>query len=217
LVSGLAFAGAIPSGNITGDYIEARTADVVNGPCFANSEGGLVGELAVMGWKVNKGAWQGVNLDGLSVVAAVRANSTLGDQYVKVYPVKSVLLVDDRATPEQRLALIGFAKKMGGDLLQDVVRVDAAPISLEFENNDIHSMKGTLTAGTLARIETRGIHMSDHLCPNVEVWFQPLTKVTHAMPAFALAHSFRGAGLDASWSSPDKRSGYVGNFLAASE
>src|SRR5262249_39915472 len=78
LSASLGFAGGIPSQNIYGNYIEARTADVYTGPCFANSEAGLIGELAVFGWKVEKGSWQGVDLDGLSVVAAVRASATLG-------------------------------------------------------------------------------------------------------------------------------------------
>src|SRR5712691_9374966 len=102
LAASLCFAGGIPTHNIYGDYIEARTADVYTGPCFANSEGGLVGELAVFGWKIEKGSWQGVNLDGLSVVGAVKAKSTLGDVYHSSYPVKAVLIVDERATPEQR-------------------------------------------------------------------------------------------------------------------
>src|SRR6058998_741661 len=116
----LCFAAGIPAQRtVIGDYIEARTADVYTGPCFANSEGGLVGELAVFGWKIEKGTWQGVSLDGLSVVSAVRANSTLGDVHHSAYPVKSVLIIDEKATPEQRLALRSFAKRMGGDLLQD--------------------------------------------------------------------------------------------------
>src|SRR5712691_9845255 len=114
LATCLSFAAAIPSNNIYGDYVEARTADVYTGPCFANSEVGLTGELAVMGWKVTKGAWNGVALDGLGVVGVVRASSTLGDVYHSAYPIKAVLIVDSRANAEQRLALMSFAKSMGG-------------------------------------------------------------------------------------------------------
>src|SRR2546426_12655997 len=135
LATALCFAAGIPSQNVRGSYIEARTADVYTGPCFANSEGGLVGELAVFGWKIDKGSWQGVSLDGLSVVGAVKASATLGDVYHTSYPVKSVLIIDDTASLEQRAALRSFAKKMGGDLLQDIVRVDYRPITLDFENN----------------------------------------------------------------------------------
>jgi hypothetical protein len=218
LGSALALAAGIPSNSIYGDYVEARTADVFTGPCFANAEAGLVGQLAVFGWKVQHGSWQGVNLDGMSVVGVVRANGTLGNNnYEAVYPVKAVLILDSRANPEQQLALQAFAKKMGGDLLQDVVRVEHQPIDLTFENNDMHTMKATLKAGQLAKIQTRGMSEADHICRNEEVWYQPLTKLSHSMPAYALAHNFRGQGLGTTWSSPDKRSSFIGNFITASE
>lgn len=214
---GLGFAGGLPSGSIHGDYVEARTADVYTGPCFANSEVGLMGELAVFGWKVSKGSWHGVGLDGLGVVGVVRASSTLGDVYHSAYPVKSVLIVDSRANAEQRLALQSFAKRMGGDLLQDVVRVDYEPVDLVFENNNLHSMKATLTAGPLAKIQTRALNEGDHICRNEEVWYRPLTKLNHAMPAYSVAHIFKGDGLGTRWSSPDKRSSFVGSFVQDSE
>lgn len=217
LSASLCLAGGIPSHNIYGDYIEARTADVYTGPCFANSEAGLIGNLAVFGWKVDHGSWQGVNLDGLSVVAAVKAKATLGNVYETAYPVKAVLIIDEKATPEQRLALKNFARKMGGDLLEDIVRVDYQPIAMSFENNDIHSMKATLTAGTLAKIQTRAMSEGDHICRNEEVWYQPLAKTTHAMAAYSLANNFHGQGLGTTWSSPDKRSAFIGNFAVPSE
>src|SRR5712691_5034829 len=107
----LASSANLPSTHVRGEYIEARTADVYTGPCFANSEVGLTGDLAVMGWKIEKGSFEGVNLDGLSVMGAIRASNTLGDVTATAYPVKAVLVIDDRANAEQRLALKGFAQK----------------------------------------------------------------------------------------------------------
>ena len=212
-----AFAAAIPAQNIYGNYVEARTADVYTGPCFANSEVGLVGQLAVFGWKVTKGSWQGVDLEGMSVVGVVRAHHTLGDVFETAYPVKAVIIVDSRANVEQRLALQSFAKHMGGDLLQDVVRVDYQPIELTFADNNIHSMRASLTAGSLAKITTRALSEGDHICRNEEVWYRPLTKLDHSMPAYALANQFQGQGLDTTWSSPDKRSAFIGTFVTESE
>jgi hypothetical protein len=208
LTSGL----AIGANSVRGDYIEARTTDVFTGACFANSEVGLVGQLAVMGWRVSKGTFNGVNLDGLAVVGVLKANATLGDVHNSPYPVKSVLIVDEKASPEQRLALQAFAKRMGGDLLNDVVRVAYAPIQLDVAGNDVHSATATLTAGSMATIQTRAIGNKDHFCSNEEVWYLPLTKVGHAMPAYTVAHDFKGEGLDAKWSSPSKRSAFVANF-----
>ena len=51
--------------SITGDYLEARTAEVFVGYCLANSETDLVGQEAVMAWRIREGSWSGVALDGL--------------------------------------------------------------------------------------------------------------------------------------------------------
>jgi hypothetical protein len=212
LSAAFALGAGLPATSVRGEYIEARTADVFTGACFANSEVGLVGQLAVMGWKVEKGAWQGVNLDGLTVVGVVKANATLGDVHNSAYPVKSVLIIDDRATPEQRLALKAFAQRMGGDLLADVVRVEYQPIEFDVAGNNVHAARASLTAGTMARIETRAIASGDHICSNEEVWYKPLTKVGHSMPAYAMKHDYKGDGLGTKWSSPDKRSAFVADF-----
>jgi len=211
LAASAAFAANLSTA-VKGEYIEARTADVFTGACFANSEVGLVGNLAVMGWRIEQGAWQGVKLDGLTVVGVVKAKSTLGDVNNASYPVKSVLLIDERATPEQREALKALAQRMGGDLLNDVAKVEYTPMSFNVEDNNVHSAAATLTAGNLAKIKTRAISKGDHICSNEEVWYRPLSKVDHAMPAYALAHDYKGDGLGTKWSSPDKRSAFVASF-----
>lgn len=205
-------AASLPTTYVRGEYIEARTADVFTGPCFANSEVDLVGNLAVFGWRINKGQFSGVKLDGLSVVGVVKASSTLGNVSGNAYPVRSIVIVDEKADPEQRLALRAFAQRMSGDLLQDIVKVEAQPITFEVTGNNIHGAAAKMTAGTLAEIHTRAIDSRDHLCSNEETWYRPLTKTDHAMPAYALAHSFKGKGLNTTWSSPEKRSAFVGTF-----
>jgi hypothetical protein len=210
-------ASAASAGTISGNYIEARTADVYTGPCFANAEVGLVGDLAVMGWNVGKGAWHGVDLTGLSVVGVLRAHSTLGDVYHSSYPVISVLIVDSRANAEQRLALASFAKEEAGDLLGDVVRVDYQPIQFTVKDNNIHSMTASLEAGSEAEIQTRPMDDGDQICHNESVWYPPLIKVTHAMPAYTMAHSFNGLGLGTTWSNPYKRSAFVATFETPGE
>jgi hypothetical protein len=197
--------------SLSGEYIEARNAEVYTGPCFANGEAGQVGDLAVLGWSVKQGTWEGVPLDGLSVVGVVHASNTLGAG-VSLYPVTSLLIVDARATQEQRQALAAFAEQMGGDLLQNVVRVDYAPISLRLKDDSPHTATAVLTAGDLARIETRALRSSDDVCHNEETFYPPLTHVDHAMPAFTVADRFDGDGLGTTWSAPGKRSAFVGTF-----
>jgi len=201
-----------PSTNLSGEYLEARTADVYTGPCFANSETGVAGQLAVMGWKIERGSFQGVALDGLSVMGVVRASNTLGDVTASAYPVKAVLIVDSRATEAQKAALKGFAQRMGGDLLADVVRVDSQPIDFTMAGSSVHSRLLCMKAGSEARLETRPLNEDDQICHNEISWYPPLTKVDHAMAAYTVAHSFNGAELGSTWSSPNKRSAFVGTF-----
>ena len=203
-------ASALPlSAAIKGDYVEVRSADVYTGPCFANSEESLEGKQAILAWKIREGNWQGVSLNGLSVVAVVKANATLGDTYHNPYPTKSVLILDQRANSEQRKALVEFAKSAAGPLVKDVVQLDTAPIALEM--GGAHgSVK--LVAGNLARISTRALCQGDHLCGNEEVYYPPLTKVAHAMPAYTLNAAFTGRGLGVVWDRSDARSAFIGSF-----
>jgi hypothetical protein len=212
LAASAAFAAGVPRTEVRGEYIEARTADVYTGQCFANGEFNQVGDLAVFGWSIQKGSFDGVALDGLSVVGVVRANNSLGGIAQNAYPVKSVLIVDEKASPEQRLALKGFAKRMGGDLLQEIVRIEYQPITFAVEDGNIHTAKASLKAGTMVEVATRAIKDGDALCHSAETFYPPLTKLDHAMPAYTLAHSFNGQGLNTKWSSPGNRGSFVGTF-----
>ena len=218
-VCAAAWAAGIPAQKtIAGTYIEARTADVYTGACFANGEVGQVGKNAVFGWNISRGRWDGVDLSGLSVVGVVQAHNTLGDVYHSAYPVAAVLIVDNRAGALQRLALQSFAKAMAGDLLQDVVRVDYQPIRITVKDQESnpHSTTASLTAGAEAAIETRPLNNDDQICHHEQVFYPPLSKVSHAMPAFTLANTFQGQGLGTTWKNPDKRSAFVGWFEAPS-
>src|SRR5579862_7705397 len=186
----VSFAATLPARSINGNYIEARTADVFTGPCFANGEAEINGKEAVFGWKINQGKWEGVDLDGLAVVGVIRSQHTLGNVYEPVNPAIAVLIVDSRANAEQRLALQSFAKKMGGDLLKNVVKVSYVPIDLTVENNNIHGGAAHLTAGSLAAIRTRAMQMADHTCGNEDIFYPPLTDLEHAMPAFAMEDEY---------------------------
>jgi Protein of unknown function (DUF1326) len=197
---------------ISGDYIETRSADVYTGQCFANGEVNLVGNEAILGWRVDKGAWDGVALDGMSVVAVVRAKATLGDPYADPYPAKSVLVVDEQATPQQRVALINFARQMTGKLTDNVERVIDAPIDLSVART--HERHGTalLRAGNFVTVQTRGLNDHDHICGNEETFYPPLTNTTHAMPVVAMRDEYSGPALDTQWANSGKRSAFVGTF-----
>lgn len=197
---------------IRGDYIEVRTADVYTGPCFANGEMGLTGHEAVLAWRVEKGDWEGVALEGLSVVAVVRASSTLGDPYSNPLPAKAVMIVDAQASPLQRAALIQFAQAQAGGLLKDIVAVEVSPIRFAADVGGRHGYS-TLEAGNLARISTRTITRGDSICHNEEVFYPPLADgLMHAMPAVAVNASYQGNHLNGTWKEAERRGAFVGMF-----
>ena len=203
---------AVPaSAQVTGYYLESRTADVYTGPCFANGEVNLTGYEAVLAWHIETGNWNRVALDGLSVVAVVRASSTLGDPFSNPLPARTVFLVDERAEAAQRAALIEFAQTQTGDLLKDVVAIETTQIQFQVEK-DRHGF-ATLEAGNLARISTRAIGSDDHFCHNEEVYYPPLASgLDHAMPAVALESRYRGNHLGVTWSESGRRGAFVAAF-----
>lgn len=197
---------------ITGEYVETRNLDVYSGQCFANSEAGLTGDQAILAWRIAKGEWNGVKLDGLHVVGVTRGADTLGYQFTDAYPAKAVLIVDEKANAEQREALAAFAHAMGGKMFETVTRTEVAPISLQMQFEGEHPTAARVKAGKLAAISTRPIVSTDKVCGHEELLFKPLAPTTHVMPAVATQDEFGGMGLGSTWSLSGKRSAYIGHF-----
>jgi hypothetical protein len=164
----------------------------------------------VLAWHVGAGVWNSVSLDGLSVVAVVRASATLGDPYSNALPARAVMIVDAHATAEQQQALIQFAQAQTAGLLSRVVAVEAAPI--QFTLGAQHGQVNVV-AGANVSISTRSITAGDDICHNEEVFYQPLAAhLTHAMPAMVLDGRYSGNHLGATWKDAGRRGGFVGHF-----
>src|SRR5258708_4311104 len=99
---------------VTGAYVEARTAEVFTGGCIMNSEAETVGKQAVLAWKVDRGSFNGIAIDDLSIVAAVSGDRNLGmtEMGGAKAAVRSALFVDERANPAQQLALVAMANEL---------------------------------------------------------------------------------------------------------
>lgn len=202
--------GVVQAGDLRGAYLEARTCQVYTGPCFANSEVALTGKDAIMAWSVDSGKHDGVDLSGLNVVLVLRADTTLGFKGVDdAKDVKSVVLVDDRATPAQRDALVGFARRQAGKAGESVVRVEAAPIQMTL---DLQTLSGTMTAGRQVKLSTRKAKPSDCICTNEVAYYPPLARLENFAAGVSLDAEFKGRGLGSRWSAPNSRSAYMGLF-----
>ena len=121
----LAVATPVAAGSpITGEYVEARTAEVFTGGCIMSSEAETIGRQAVMAWHINHGAFNGVALDGLNVIAAVAGDRNLGIREIGgVAPtaVRAAVIVDSRGSSQQRDALVAFVRQISSGLIDEIV------------------------------------------------------------------------------------------------
>jgi hypothetical protein len=208
-VVGLASAVSIAAsgkGTVTGQYVEARTAEIFTGGCIMGSEAETLGKQAVLAWKVDRGTVNGVSVDGLSVVAALVGDKNLGlheiggDKAV----VKSAVYVDERANAAQRIALVSLAHDMTKSI-GTIVSVTPAPIQFADAGREIH----VATSNIALDVNKEMTH--DPTC-GAQLWFHPLASVDQADMAVADQNSFTGSTLGTKWSDPNKRSAFFGTF-----
>ncbi len=198
---------------LSGEYFEMRTCDIYTGPCFANAEVGLTGKDALLAWSIERGSFQGIDLSGLKVIAVLSASDTLGyggGVAVNPEPIRSVVLVDAKADPRQREALVKFVRARVGHVLGQVVRVQAVPIEM---NLDHVAMVAELKAGHVVHARTRKITKADHICTNEVIFYPPLAPVDNAAPAVVVQGGFRGRGLGVQWELAGSRSAFLATFL----
>jgi len=212
LLSGVTAANAdINAGPISGTYLEVRSCDVYTGHCFANAEMGLTGKEGILVWSIRSGSWQGTRLDGLKVIAVVRADGTLEDQRYQPRSGRAVLVVDRQATEGQKEALVNFVHAQAGNLVRDVAAVKSFPITAEIGTC---AMSGCakVQAGNLVEVATRCLGGKDHVCGNETAFYPPLTAVTGALPAYTEVATFHGTGLGMTWDLTGQRSAFLAQF-----
>ena len=201
---------AVQRGEIRGYYVESRSCQVYTGPCFANAEMALTGKDAVMAWGVSDGRFDGVDLSGLNVVMVVRASETLGFGGLDApESIKSLVIVDERANPAQREALVAFAKKQTGKAGRAIVRVETQPIEVSV---DPGTLVGKVKAGSWVNVLTRKARPNDCICTNEVAYYPPLTSLKYFAAGVCTESEFKGRGLGNRWSLPNSRSAYLGEF-----
>jgi len=192
---------------VSGSYVEARTAEVFTGGCIMGSEAGTVGKEAVLAWKVDRGVFNGVRLDGLSVVAVLAGDRNLGIQEIGggKSATRSVIFVDERANSVQQMALVSMAHALTQGLDGTIVDVRPAPIQFDDGSKRIH----VVTTQVALDVNKEMTH--DPTCGAMQ-WFHPLASVNQATVGIADQNTFTGTGLGTKWSDPNRRSAFFGTF-----
>ena len=211
LTAALAVLAAAPllarGASIRGAYVEARTAEVFTGGCIMNGEAATTGREALLAWKVDRGSFDGVPLNGLAVIAAVAGDTNLGVREIggDVAHTKSAVFVDERANAAQRTALVSMAQQLANGVVGTVIEVTPTPIQFVEE-------------GKAIRVEAKSLRLTvvkelkhDPTCGGKQ-WFYPLSAVDNAAMGTTTENAFSGVVLGTKWSDPNKRSSFFGTF-----
>jgi hypothetical protein len=193
--------------SIVGDYVEARTAEVFVGACQLGNEGEGAGRQAVMAWRVTEGSYQGISLNGLSIVAAVAANTNLGWWELggrRPSVVKAAVMIDERANPAQRLALLALVRTLSDGLVSNVVDVKSVPIAFRRTAERVDVAAGEAALSVSTELE------HDPSC-GAEQWFTPLARSEVAL-GVTRTQGYWGSALGAKWNQVDRRSSFFGTF-----
>ena len=169
-----------------------------------------------MFWSVRKGAWNGTKLDGLGVLAVLKADGTLGDLKYQPRSARAVLIVDAKADARQQQALADFARSMAGKLITKVVDVKIAPIEAKLAACAKLGC-ASIKAGDLVEISTSCLGGQHDVCGNEETFYPPLAKVNGAYPVFTDVATFTGSGLDCTWQIAGTRSAFLASFSVDSK
>ena len=192
---------------VTGDYVEARTAEVFAGGCIQGSEGEGAGREAILAWRVGRGQVNGVALDGLSIVAVVAGDVNLSTHEIggaKPQKIRTAIRVDERATAAQRDALVTMARSLS-PVVRDIVDVKAVPISFTRDAAGL-----AVTAGEASlEVATKMDHSAN--CGAMQ-WYDPLAKTTQSAMGHTRSEAWSGSSLGTQWSMGDKRASFYGSF-----
>jgi hypothetical protein len=172
------------------------------------SEGEVAGREAMMAWRVRKGSFKGVSLEGLSVVAMVAGDVNLGTHElggVAPTSIKSMIIVDRRATSAQQQALVEMARSLAPNLVRGIVRTSAMPITFETAGDDVRVAAGAATVDINTNVE------HSPTCASAQ-WFEPLAAVDDPKIGLTRRFEWSGDGLGARWTLLDRKSSFVGSF-----
>jgi hypothetical protein len=197
-----------PATSIKGAYVEARTAEVFTGGCIMNGEAATTGKEALLAWKVDRGSFNGVPLNGLSIVAAVAADTNLGIYEIggDTAHARTAIFVDERADAAQRTALVAMAKQLSKGLVG--TPVELTPTTIQF----VDEGKAIRVAAKSLRLTVEKEMNHDPTCGGKQ-WFHPLSAVDGAAAmGTTTENAFSGTTLGTKWSDPNKRSSFFGAF-----
>jgi hypothetical protein len=195
------------SGAITGRYVEARSASVYAGACHYGAEYTTQGREAVLAWRLDGGSFEGGALDGVEVVAAVRADANLAEPGVAR---TSVIYLDEDLAPERRAVALSWLQREHAAALGKVELVRTAPVEVACDGDAYR-----VQAGAWVRLEGRA--MPDRACCSMpsNVWYDPLVAVDGRLVGESALFALDEPTLAAKFERRAENDAFLGSLAAA--
>ncbi len=195
---------AIGTPAIQGEYLEARSVSVYVGACHYGSEFVEGGREATLVWNIHRGNWNGVSLDGLTVVAVVSAKNNLA---IDTETRRSVLYLDTNATPEQRAALVDLVTTKRSAVVGEIVSTQVAPITFDKQGVEYKLRVGEKLDLSVSRFPC------EHCTQPHQVWYKPLEQIDTAIVGKSQSYRYKDTILPVTWSQGEPTNNiFVGNF-----
>ncbi len=190
---------------IVGDYLEDRSNHVHGCYCEWSGESITGGREAVLAWRIRSGAYAGVDLAGVGIIAVVRGDSTLS---IGTAPRQSVLMISEGATPMQRRAAEALIRERYAGFLGTVLAVRAAP--MEF---DVEAASAWVRVPGLLALEMRKAQLPEDALPGATKWFDPFVTLTDYELGTTTNVRYSGREFGLMWSrTMPATTGYYGQF-----
>jgi hypothetical protein len=140
----------------------------------------------------------------------LKSDATLGFGGIKdAAKIRSMIIIDEKASQAQREALVDFAKRRTGRAGEYVASVTSAPIELSL---DTAALEGRLKAGKSIELATRKARPGDCICSNESAYYPPLAEVENFAPGVTTEGNAKARALGSTWSIPESRSAYMATF-----
>ena len=202
LVGGFALATETPT--VQGEYIEARSASVYVGACHFGAEYVEGGREATAVWNIHEGNWNGISLDGLTVVAVISAKDNLA---IDSETRKSVLYVDVNTTSAQRAALKDMLTTKRSDVLGEVVVTETAAVKFTKDGT-----KYNVTVGKVLTLSANRYPCANCTQPH-QIWYKPLATIQNAIVGKSEIYRYKDSHLPVTWQqSGTANNVFVGTF-----
>lgn len=189
---------------VQGEYLEARSVSVYVGACHYGAEYVEGGREATLVWNIHQGTWNGVSLEGLTVVAVVTAQNNLA---IDTSTRRSVLYIDEKATSEQRTALEDLMAAKRSELLGEIVSTERAPITFSKEGVNYDLQVGKVLTLSVSRYPCQNCTQPH------QIWYKPLEQLDTPIVGKSTVYHYQDKTLSVTWNDgEDTNNIFVGSF-----